>query len=78
MSIIERYMEVKQVCPIDKLAEQTKQDNQSLFGNVLDWLRDYYNQPKCDLWGLATYMVGAYAVDHFLQDELVNKVERKK
>ena len=34
MSIIERYMEVKQVCPIDKLAEQTKKDKQYLFGNI--------------------------------------------
>lgn len=77
MTILEMYEEVKDRIPVESLAVNTQRTHQSLFGDVLDWLRDYYNKPKASLWGLATYIVGAYAVDHFLQDELANKVERK-
>ena len=77
MTMLEMYEEVKGRIPVDVLAANTQKDNQSLFGNVVDWCRDYFNTSTGSVWGLATYIVGVYAVDHFLQDELVNKTRKK-
>lgn len=62
--------EVKTKIPFDKLAVDSANNKQSLFAEILDWLRDYYNQPKSTFFGVATYLLGFYAREKFLQDEL--------
>lgn len=62
---------------MEEMAKKSINDNKTLFGEVLDWLADYYGEKITNLWGLAVYTVGSYAIDHLLQDELIEKRQLK-
>ena len=68
--IVTRCKEVYNQMNIGELARNSRKNNQSLYAEVLEWLSDYYNEPKVILHGLAVYIIGQYAIGKFLQDEL--------
>lgn len=47
----QRFNEVRDKVPFDRLS---RSDGQTLYGNVMDWCRDYFNTPKD---GILAYML---------------------
>ena len=64
--------EVKTKIPFDKLAIASANNKQSLFAEILD--RGVLGVKDLYFFGVATYLLGFYAREKFLQDELENTV----
>lgn len=63
MTTLEKFNSVKDIIPIDSMGINNPRVNerQTLYGDVLDWLRDYGYGKDHDL---AVMIIGSYAVKH--------------
>lgn len=69
--ILNQFNEVVKVIPFDRLGINGR-DEQTLYGDVLDWCRDYFNEPKNHV--LAMMLVGEY----YTQQEMKYYEKKRK
>ncbi len=55
-----------------------KKDGETIYGYILTYLKDNYNIAKPDAAPIAIYLIGEYAVNKRLVDELENKPDASK